>query len=139
MPWELGKLNTTTKVFDTSRVIWISTSNAGEDIVFDFLEKKVGDKPCSRQDYLDLATLVRRKLIESLGASLVSRITTVLPFLAFTREEKVAIAFQMVPSNSMSKTETDELMEKVLEDYIPSEGVRSIQRAVQRRYEEDVW
>lgn len=84
MPWELGKLNTSARAYDTSRVIWISTSNAGqfckildfvrrltdpgtgEDIVFEF-EKNRGSRPCDRNEYLDLATSIRRKLIESLG------------------------------------------------------------------------
>ncbi|KIO16319.1 hypothetical protein M407DRAFT_232615, partial [Tulasnella calospora MUT 4182] len=139
MPWELGKLNTTARQYDTSHVIWISTSNAGEDIVFDF-ERDRGDRPCDRKEYLDLATRIRRKLIESLGASLVSRITTVLPFLAFTHAEKLALAYQSLPSDaSLPKEELDTLLEEILADYIPSEGVRSIQRAVQRHYEDDMW
>lgn len=86
MPWELGKLNTTQRLYDTSQVIWISTSNAGkptislrfasshtsslgEDAVFEF-ERNRGSRPCERNDYLDLATSIRRRLIESLGVSL---------------------------------------------------------------------
>ncbi|KAG8941256.1 hypothetical protein FRC04_004658 [Tulasnella sp. 424] len=139
MPWELGKLNTTARQYDTSRVIWISTSNAGEDIVFDF-ERDRGDRPCDRKEYLDLATRIRRNLIQSLGASLVSRITTVLPFLAFTHAEKLALAYQSLPSDtSLSKEELDTMLDDILADYIPSEGVRSIQRAVQRHYEDDMW
>ncbi|KAG8911700.1 hypothetical protein FRC00_005980, partial [Tulasnella sp. 408] len=139
MPWELGKLNTTARQYDTSHVIWISTSNAGEDIVFDF-ERDREDRPCDRKEYLDLATRIRRKLIESLGASLVSRITTVLPFLAFTHAEKLALAYQSLPSDaSLPKEELDTLLDAILDDYIPSEGVRSIQRAVQRHYEDDMW
>ncbi|KAG8988392.1 hypothetical protein FRB90_002768 [Tulasnella sp. 427] len=139
MPWELGKLNTTARQYDTSHVIWISTSNAGEEIVFDF-EHNRGDRPCDRKEYLDLATRIRRKLIESLGASLVSRITTVLPFLAFTHPEKLALAYHCLPSDSsLSKEELDTLLEDILADYIPNEGVRSIQRAVQRHCEDDMW
>ncbi|KAG8894449.1 hypothetical protein FRB99_001256 [Tulasnella sp. 403] len=138
MPWELGKLNTPTRVYDTSKVIWISTSNAGEDIVFDF-EQHRGDRQCTRNEYLDLATRIRRRLIESLGASLVSRITTVLPFLAFTDAEKLALAHQHLPPHTLSNTELDMLLDKIIQDYIPSEGVRSIQRAVERHYEEELW
>lgn len=72
-------------------------------------------------------------------ASLVSRITTILPFLAFTEMEKTAIAYQHLPTNTLPKEEVDALLTKVVGDYIPSEGVRSIQRAVQRHYEEDLW
>ncbi|KAG9000115.1 hypothetical protein FRB93_012879 [Tulasnella sp. JGI-2019a] len=138
MPWEVGKLNTTAAIYDTSRVIWIATSNAGEDIVFDF-EQQLGGRPCERNEYLDLGTRVRRKLIENLGASLVSRVTTILPFLAFTEMEKTAIAYQHLPTNTLPKDELDALLGKVLQDYVASEGVRSIQRAVQRHYEEDLW
>ncbi|KAG8878597.1 hypothetical protein FRB97_002379 [Tulasnella sp. 331] len=138
MPWEVGKLNTTATIYDTSRVIWIATSNAGEDIVFDF-EQQLGGRSCERNEYLDLGTRVRRKLIESLGASLVSRATTILPFLAFNEMEKIAIAYQHLPTNELPKEELDIMLGKVLQDYVASEGVRSIQRAVQRHYEEDLW
>ena len=68
MPWELGKLNTPTRLYDTSRVIWISTSNAGEDLVFQF-DEQFTDRVCQRRDYVDLSTKVRRRLIDSLGVS----------------------------------------------------------------------
>lgn len=93
-------------------------------------------------------------------ASLVSRVTTILPFLAFNEMEKIAIAYQHLPTNELSKEELDTMLGKVLQDYVASEGVfvligcslesdieelaldegvRSIQRAVQRHYEEDLW
>ena len=69
-------------------------------------------------------------------ASLVSRVTTVLPFVPFTNEEKMAVASQALflqggeYARSASPETIDELVAGAVAAYIPSEGGRSLYRAV---------
>jgi hypothetical protein len=69
-------------------------------------------------------------------ASLLSRVTAVLPFVPFTTEEKMAIAAEAVYSLAGDATKTltpqdvETIVTKVLPSYFPSEGARSLHRAV---------
>lgn len=71
-----------------------------------------------------------------LQASLVSRVTTVLPFVPFTLYEKKAIAAEAVyalasdTSRALSPQEVESLVTKALPSYRPSEGARSLHRAI---------
>ncbi|KDQ15714.1 hypothetical protein BOTBODRAFT_108216 [Botryobasidium botryosum FD-172 SS1] len=151
IPWELGVLSSPNP-HDTSHVIWICTSNIGENLAFEY-HSNHPEGPSSREEYLALMTIVRRYMGESLGTSLVSRVTAVLPFLPFQPQEQLALASESLsavqqemsasafspPTARMSAAETETLLRQAVEDYIPREGARSIQRAVQARYEDDLW
>lgn len=68
-------------------------------------------------------------------ASLVSRVTTVLPFVPFTLDEKKAIAAEGIyafacEASKMSPQEVESLVMKALRSYHPSEGARSLHRAI---------
>lgn len=69
MPWELGKLpaSPVNPVIDTQEVIWVCTSNAGEQLVFDFSHTKNSERGASRADYKGLMSRVRSKLADELG------------------------------------------------------------------------
>jgi ATP-dependent Clp protease ATP-binding subunit ClpA len=72
----------------------------------------------------------------TLQASLLSRVTTVLPFVPFTTEEKMAIAAEAVYSlagnatKNLSPQDVEAIVMKVVPSYFPSEGARSLHRAV---------
>lgn len=70
-------------------------------------------------------------------ASLLSRVTTVLPFIPFTIEEKLAIAAEALHSLASGETELppatiDMIVQNSLSTYIAAEGARSIYRAVNK-------
>lgn len=80
----------------------------------------------------------RRKthLILHRQASLVSRVTAVLPFVPFTLDEKKAITAETVyalsgdVSRMLSPQDVESLVMKALPSYHPSEGARSLHRAI---------
>ena len=67
---------------------------------------------------------------------MVSRVTTVLPFVPFTLNETKAIAAEAVyafagdTSKMLSPQEVESLVMKALPSYQPSEGARSLHRAI---------
>lgn len=86
MPWELGKLasSSSNPVIDTSEVIWVCTSNAGEQLVFDFDHSKNPDTRATRQEYNKLMTRMRGQLSQQLGVG----------FLSFSAGVNVCHSFQ---------------------------------------------
>lgn len=73
MPWELGKLasSASNPVIDTSEVIWVCTSNAGEQLVFDFDHSKDSNTRATRQQYNKLMTRMRGRMSEELGVRII--------------------------------------------------------------------
>ncbi|KAG2116386.1 P-loop containing nucleoside triphosphate hydrolase protein [Suillus clintonianus] len=139
MPWELGRcsLETGKRQVDLTKVIWLGTSNIGHDLVFEHQDSRQDpSKPVTREEYRDLMNLSRPHVSQCLGASLLSRVTTVLPFVPFSMEEKMAIAAEAVYSltsnaaKTLSPQDVEEIVMEVLPSYIPSEGARSLHRAV---------
>lgn len=68
---------------------------------------------------------------------MLSRVTTVLPFVPFTMDEKMAIAAEAIHSLAgadMLKTLSPQVIESIvkgaLRDYMPAEGARSLYRAI---------
>ncbi|KAI9508444.1 P-loop containing nucleoside triphosphate hydrolase protein [Russula earlei] len=137
MPWELGRCSPSAGYhqIDVRQVIWLGTSNVGHDLVFEFCGSLPGSN-LSRNKYLELARLLRPKISQSLGASLSSRVTTMLPFVPFTEAELMAIATEAFYSlhGEQDYCVSSEVVERVsreaIECYIPEEGVRSLHRAV---------
>jgi len=69
MPWELGKLpaSPVNPVINTSEVIWVCTSNSGEELVFEFSHHNGVNKPSSREQYKKLMSRMRARLADELG------------------------------------------------------------------------
>lgn len=71
-----------------------------------------------------------------LQAPLLSRVTTVLPFVPFTEEEKTAIAAEALfalggdIAQGLSSAEVVDLATQALTGYLPTEGARSLYRAM---------
>ncbi|KAI6166826.1 P-loop containing nucleoside triphosphate hydrolase protein [Pisolithus thermaeus] len=139
MPWELGRcsLGAGARHVDVRNVIWLGTSNIGHELVFDHHQNRPEqDKPLTHEEYLQLMEILRPRVSECLGASLLSRVTTVLPFVPFTLEEKKAIAAESVyalggdGSRELSSQEVEALVMRALPHYVPSEGARSLHRAI---------
>lgn len=69
-------------------------------------------------------------------ASVLSRITSVLPFVPFTHDEKQAVCAEAIyqlggeDAMALSMETVNSLIERALEYYIPEEGARSLHRAV---------
>lgn len=67
---------------------------------------------------------------------MLSRVTVVLPFVAFTAEEKLAIAAEALyalaeeGAATMPPATREKIVRTSLNSYIPSEGARSLYRAV---------
>ncbi|KAI0062355.1 P-loop containing nucleoside triphosphate hydrolase protein [Artomyces pyxidatus] len=137
MPWELGRCSPPggDRHIDVKNVIWLGTSNVGHDLVFDYHETVAGPT-MSREEYVELVRLLRPRVSERLGASLLSRVTTVLPFIPFSDDEKMAIATEALYSlgGDMTASLSLEVVEKTvhsaLAHYIPAEGARSLHRAI---------
>ncbi|KIJ69195.1 hypothetical protein HYDPIDRAFT_80407 [Hydnomerulius pinastri MD-312] len=139
MPWELGRcsLEAGTRHIDVRKVIWLGTSNIGHELVFEHHQDRAEpDKQMTREEYLKLTDILRPRVSNCLGASLLSRVTTVLPFVPFTQDEKKAIAAEAVftlageAARAMSPQDVESLVIKALPSYHPGEGARSLHRAV---------
>ncbi|CAE6526385.1 unnamed protein product [Rhizoctonia solani] len=169
MPWEWGKatiISPTTNEqidIDTSQVIWIATSNSGDDATLKFFAERsrpsergesalvrLAHNPrpkednFTRKDYLQLMQAVRKRLGELLGSSMISRVSSVLPFLPFTEDEVYALASESLSAlraeqkgeQSYEDVDWEELLQRTVGEYIPGEGARSVHRAVQRAFDE---
>ncbi|KAH8099633.1 P-loop containing nucleoside triphosphate hydrolase protein [Cristinia sonorae] len=143
MPWELGRCSfgAGQRHVDVSKVIWLGTSNIGHDLVFEHQMQRVEPSAAmTREEYVDLMGLLRPQVSDRLGPSLLSRVTTVLPFVPFSDEEKMAIAAEALHSLTLTADESETpalpaaTVEKLVKDslrgYVPAEGARSLYRAV---------
>ncbi|KAK0195434.1 P-loop containing nucleoside triphosphate hydrolase protein [Armillaria mellea] len=139
LPWELGRCSfeANTMNIDVHNTIWLGTSNIGQDLVFEYHESlKHPDKIMSREEYVKLMSLMRPRVSERLGSSILSRVTTILPFVPFTLNETRVIASEALQSISgdVIKDMSSEVLTSVVEGAIlgtiPSEGARSLYRAV---------
>ncbi|KIJ16854.1 hypothetical protein PAXINDRAFT_75169, partial [Paxillus involutus ATCC 200175] len=139
IPWELGRcsLEAGKRHVDVRNVIWLGTSNIGHEMVFEHQHNRTEpDKQMTREEYLELTDILRPRVSHCLGASLVSRVTTVLPFVPFTLDERKAIAAEAVyalageAARVMSPPDVESLVTKALPSYYPGEGARSLHRAV---------
>ncbi|KAI0695854.1 P-loop containing nucleoside triphosphate hydrolase protein [Cerioporus squamosus] len=139
MPWEYGRCSFEAghRHVDVSKVIWLGTSNIGHDLVLEHQDQRPApETQLSREEYVDLMTLLRPRVSERLGPSLLSRVTAVLPFVSFTTEEKLAIAAEALHAlsgeavSTMPPATRDMIVRTSLNSYIPSEGARSLYRAV---------
>ncbi|KAL4263752.1 AAA+ ATPase domain-containing protein [Pleurotus pulmonarius] len=95
MPWELGRCSfeAGSRHVDVRNVIWLGTSNVGQELVFDHHATRAEPETLmSREEYVQLMALLRPRVSDQLGTSILSRVTTVLPFVTFTTDEKMAIA-----------------------------------------------
>ncbi|KAH9981422.1 P-loop containing nucleoside triphosphate hydrolase protein [Lactifluus volemus] len=137
MPWELGRYSPQAghRHIDVRQVIWLGTSNIGQDLVFEFCDALSG-RAVTREEYQDLVRLLRPKISKNLGASLCSRVTTLLPFVPFNETELMAIAteafYTLGGENAplVSSDNIERVSRQAIESYIPEEGARSLHRAV---------
>ncbi|KAK7038237.1 C3H1-type domain-containing protein [Favolaschia claudopus] len=138
MPWESGRcsLEANSRPIDVRNVVWIGTSNVGTAIVSEQHANRDHDELMSREEYLKLMNLVREPVSQHMGASVLSRVTTVLPFVPFTPDEQTAIcaeAFHALAGDLIAQLPPERLnalIESALLGYVPSEGARSLYRAV---------
>ncbi|KDQ33054.1 hypothetical protein PLEOSDRAFT_1060740 [Pleurotus ostreatus PC15] len=139
MPWELGRCSfeAGSRHVDVRNVIWLGTSNVGQELVFDHHAARAEPETLmSREEYVQLMALLRPRVSEQLGTSILSRVTTVLPFVTFTMDEKMAIASEALHTlaGDLLKTISDDSLNMIIREgvgrYIPSEGARSLYRAV---------
>ncbi|KAG2368458.1 hypothetical protein BDR07DRAFT_1478230 [Suillus spraguei] len=99
MPWELGRcsLEAGKRHVNLMKVIWLGTFNIGCNLVFEHYNSRPDpSKPVTQEEYRDLMDLLRPRVSQFLGASLLSRVITVLPCIPFTAEEKMAVAAEAV-------------------------------------------
>ncbi|KAJ7029379.1 P-loop containing nucleoside triphosphate hydrolase protein [Mycena alexandri] len=139
MPWESGRcsLEASSRPIDVRNVVWLGTSNVGHDIVSEHHSSRpLPDELITREEYVHLMNLVRIPVSKHMGASVLSRVTTVLPFVPFTHDEQTAIcaeAFHALAGELMSQLppdQLDSLIRGALSSYVPSEGARSLYRGV---------
>ena len=67
---------------------------------------------------------------------MLSRVSTVLPFVPFTLQEKKAICMEALHSlcgdapHSLDKASVESIIDSAIADYYPTEGARSLHRAI---------
>ncbi|KAI0313123.1 P-loop containing nucleoside triphosphate hydrolase protein [Amylostereum chailletii] len=139
MPWELGRCSPKAgdRHIDVRNVVWLGTSNVGHDLVFEYQDSlQRGDATMSRKEYVELTDRLRPRVSERLGASILSRVTAVLPFVPFSTDEKMAIAAEALFSlggalaAGLSPDAVERAAQAALDRYVPPEGARSLYRAV---------
>ncbi|KAH8117111.1 hypothetical protein DFH11DRAFT_1579357 [Phellopilus nigrolimitatus] len=138
-PWELGRcsIDAGRRHIDVRNVIWLGTSNIGQDLVFEHhASRKDADTIISKAEYRDLMNLLRPRVTERLGTSLMSRVTAVLPFVPFTPEERLAIASEAIIAlgGEMAAEFTTDDFERIaarcVSEYVSTDGARSLYRNV---------
>lgn len=73
MPWESGRCSFEAKSrhVDTRNVIWLCTSNIGQDLIFDhWAARENQEEMLSREEFLELVALLRPRVSERLGVRL---------------------------------------------------------------------
>ncbi|KAI0705922.1 P-loop containing nucleoside triphosphate hydrolase protein [Cytidiella melzeri] len=139
MPWELGRCSFEAghRHVNVSKVIWLGTSNIGHDLVFEHHSSRASPaEPMTRDEYVDLMGILRPVVSDRLGPSVLSRVTTVLPFVPFTADEKLAIATEALftvaedAATRLPAATVEKLVRDSLQAYVPAEGARSLYRAV---------
>ncbi|KAI5900569.1 P-loop containing nucleoside triphosphate hydrolase protein [Schizophyllum commune H4-8] len=139
MPWELGRCSFDAggRTVDTRNVVWIGTSNLGHDLVFEHHDARDNtQKTMSREEYMALMALLRPRISDRLGASLVSRISALLPFVPFTDDEKRALAAESLytimgeGAGTLEPSVVNSIINGALGDYSILEGARSLYRSV---------
>ncbi|THV03952.1 P-loop containing nucleoside triphosphate hydrolase protein, partial [Dendrothele bispora CBS 962.96] len=141
VPWELGRctFEANSRTIDVKNVVWVGTSNVGHDLVFEHHQSRANQEEImSREEYVDLMGIVRSRVSDELGASILSRVSAILPFVPFISEEKKAMASEFLQHQciaaGLDEFLTKEKREKIIDDamgqYVPSEGARSLYRAV---------
>ncbi|KAG6864747.1 hypothetical protein C0991_007422 [Blastosporella zonata] len=139
MPWEHGRCTFEAhgRLVDVRNVVWLSTSNIGQEVVFEHHNARaLPDELMSKAEYTELMALLRPRVSERLGTSILSRVTTALPFVPFTPEERRAICYEALHTiagdiiPTLSTDVVDSMVKGALADYTASEGARSLYRAV---------
>ncbi|KAF9014148.1 hypothetical protein BDQ17DRAFT_1386670 [Cyathus striatus] len=127
MPWELAG------AVLTPIVGMLTNFKHAHDLVFEHHEAR--ERPnelMSREEYVELMGLLRPRVSDKLGASVLSRVTTVLPFVPFTPDERKAICSEALFNlggelvRDMSPKVVELVIDTALASYIPSEGARSL-------------
>ncbi|KAG8835288.1 hypothetical protein FRC17_004332 [Serendipita sp. 399] len=140
VPWEAGRVQDN-GVINTARTIWICTSNIGSDEVIRLAEQR----PHTSNEYVQIVREARSCLRDTLGSSLIARVSTIVAFLPFTVEERIAIASKSLSalqrkmalsrpatSNKLTGLDWSGVAEKAAMDYLEAEGARSIRRTIIR-------
>ncbi|KAG6812077.1 hypothetical protein H0H92_004543 [Tricholoma furcatifolium] len=139
MPWEHGRctFESNGRLVDVRNVVWLGTSNIGQDLVFEHHNaRSSSDEVMSKGEYAELMALLRPRVSERLGTSMLSRVTTVLPFVPFTSEERQAICYEALHTiagdivQTLAPEVVDTMVKGALTNYTAAEGARSLYRAV---------
>ncbi|KAJ7772946.1 hypothetical protein DFH07DRAFT_937488 [Mycena maculata] len=139
MPWESGRCSfeANSRHIDVRNVVWLGTSNIGHDVVSEHhAARALLDELMSREEYVQLMNMVREPVSKHMGASVLSRVTTVLPFVPFTAAERTAICGEALHAlagevvSQLTPDAVDKLIRDALLNYVPAEGARSLYRAV---------
>ncbi|KIK71124.1 hypothetical protein GYMLUDRAFT_147922 [Collybiopsis luxurians FD-317 M1] len=140
VPWELGRctFEANSRTIDVRNVIWVGTSNIGNDLILEYHKSRQRpEEVLTRSEYVELMGILRPHVSDQLGASVLSRVSAILPFVPFTTEEKRAIASEFLQESAvdqlvqgLSKEQREKVVEDSLKDFVDSEGARSLSRAV---------
>lgn len=126
------------RTIDVRNVIWVGTSNIGNDLVLEYHQSRERPEELfTRDEYVGLMASLRPHVSDQLGASVLSRVSAILPFVPFTTEEKRALASEFLQESAaeelvqgLSKEQREHVVEQSLKDFVPAEGARSLYRAV---------
>ncbi|KAG5637939.1 hypothetical protein H0H81_002533 [Sphagnurus paluster] len=147
MPWEHGRctFEANGRLVDVRNVVWLGTSNIGQELVFEHHNARaLPDELMSRQEYTELMGLLRPRVSERLGASMLSRVTTALPFVPFTPQERRAICYEALYTiagdivATLEADVVDSMVEGALANYTAAEGARSLYRAVSNQLVDNI-
>ncbi|KAF9069160.1 P-loop containing nucleoside triphosphate hydrolase protein [Rhodocollybia butyracea] len=140
VPWELGRctFEANSRTIDVRNVIWVGTSNIGNDVILNYHEsRQQPEEMLTRDEYVELMGILRPHVSDQLGASVLSRVSAILPFVPFTTAEKKALASEFLQESAaehlvqgLSGEQKETVVSDSIKDWVPSEGARSLYRAV---------
>lgn len=87
------------KRLDCRKTIWIMAANYGEDLIKDFWDTHLNNALEDRQSSTPFGILqkqLRRAFTQRFGAPLTGRITSIVPFLPFTRTEQAVLVSSII-------------------------------------------
>ncbi|KAL8814672.1 MAG: hypothetical protein Q9223_006121 [Gallowayella weberi] len=85
------------KPIDCTKIIWVLASNQGEGIIQKYWNDHLADLPDPLQLPIDpLQRQLEQNFQYSFGASLTGRLSAIIPFLPFSKEERAVVTYTFV-------------------------------------------
>lgn len=145
---------------DCSKVFWFLAANTGTEVITNFWRSKLEGRSQEQKRQAPISTLqvaLKQRVIQTFGATLAGRFSTIVPFLPFDKNERAVIAYKFMrelwydmrkPINTGGKqfagtlfltfVNDGQIAEHIAQRYDLRIGARSLARAVDEEIRDKV-